>query len=1178
MSVVGKELASPFSTGAGGVHFEENVQASFVVLMLSSGFIPGLNTNWPIEKIKLQAKHAGSETDDLVVFTKSSVSGQQRKLLGQVKHTLSITENDSIFGEVIHAAWRDYQSESFNRSRHGDAIALITGPLSGVDINSVRPLLERARKAENDIEFIKDIQLGKFTSIDIRRKFKAFKLQLKKANDGVDLTDIELHSFLRSFHLLIFDLDIETGVNSALLKTILNGNGGDATAQWDRICSEVSTYNQNAGTITRDSLPPDLVARFEPITSHSIPKSLAVEPDEDPLTVEDLRDLSYVALIGNWNESFTGDTEAIKAFRGDDYTPWMGRLKALIQRKSTLIKLKNRQWSIRDRKLLWGQVHSCIDTDQIEGFKQFAIRVLSEIDPEVSLTSEQRQESFFAKEKMQHSDALRKSVAEGLSLMSHHSDDLVLCSSHTVKSISVLAIREILETSDGNIWGSLNHELPQLAEAAPEEFIRQTERALKLDPNPFSELFSKEDSGAFGREYLSGMLWALETLAWYSDFFMHSVLCLATISTEDPGGNWNNRPANSLTTILLPWMPQTLADSDERKASVSAICKEQPDIGWQLLLSLLPNAHRSSSGTHKPDWINLPSDKEQQASINDTYWGETLHYSELALNFAKEDYPKLLKLLEEINDLPAQIFSSMVDYLNSESVRELHETKRFQIWDVLTNIILKHRRFSEADWSMHPSGIEKLESAADALKPVSTRSQYKRYFVNDDYELYEQNGNWKDQRQKLQEIRNEGISRLLSEEGLSGVLEFAKELKYKRSVGYALGVILPIEKDSELLPESLAKERSEERQFIDGFIDARQTTHGWAWTDGLDLTSWPQTAVAEFFADLPFIEEAWSRAEQCLGADAGLYWSNYYHHIPSAEGHFDYVADQFMKHDQPLAAIETCFWKLHDKEQINSELACDALDAAVNAKDQSYRFDHHHVTEVIKAVQSDPDANQTRIEAVEWSYLQLIERGHGIRPIFQERKLARNPSYFCEAIRILYRPEGTPKPSEDPDDATQRLTSNVWHLFHNWRTPPGLLPDGSYSKEELDSWLEVALEECKTSRHLEVAKLKIGEVLNYCPPEPDNSLWIVNAAADVLNLAESDAMRSGFRTEIFNSRGVVTVDPSGIQEFELAKKWHDRAKALRLAGYPRFALTLKQLGDSYEEDGNRLKRGGDLFE
>jgi hypothetical protein len=82
MSSTGKQLGNPFSTGGGGSLFEAHVQASFVALMVMGGYAPCLPC-WPITKIKLQAKFAGYDTDDLVVFVEQVNGSQKRKLPAQ---------------------------------------------------------------------------------------------------------------------------------------------------------------------------------------------------------------------------------------------------------------------------------------------------------------------------------------------------------------------------------------------------------------------------------------------------------------------------------------------------------------------------------------------------------------------------------------------------------------------------------------------------------------------------------------------------------------------------------------------------------------------------------------------------------------------------------------------------------------------------------------------------------------------------------------------------------------------------------------------------------------------------------------------------------------------------------------------------------------------------------------
>jgi hypothetical protein len=213
MSHIGKELSNPYSTGGGGIHFENRVQASFVVLMLTGGFSPCLPT-WPIEEIILQGKYRGFDTDDLIIKTRQSGQNRQAKLLGQIKHLISITNRDKVFGEVMQAAWNDFNNTKvFNEET--DAIALITGPLSATDTIHVRSLLGQALHSKNASDFIERISLARFTSNEQRNKLEVFKNHLKVANRNKELTDEQLFRFLRRFHLLIYDLDIK-GVTYSL--------------------------------------------------------------------------------------------------------------------------------------------------------------------------------------------------------------------------------------------------------------------------------------------------------------------------------------------------------------------------------------------------------------------------------------------------------------------------------------------------------------------------------------------------------------------------------------------------------------------------------------------------------------------------------------------------------------------------------------------------------------------------------------------------------------------------------------------------------------------------------------------------------------------------------------------------------------------------------------------------
>ncbi len=146
-------------------------------------------------------------------MTLSSISrkkntNREHKVLGQIKHSISITKSDANFREVIRSAWNDItNSEVFTREE--DAFVLITGPLNTTDINDARTILEWARHSENANEFIEKVKRANFSSRAKRDKLEAFRHHLQNANNGTPVEDEVLFQFLRHFHLLGYDLDIK---------------------------------------------------------------------------------------------------------------------------------------------------------------------------------------------------------------------------------------------------------------------------------------------------------------------------------------------------------------------------------------------------------------------------------------------------------------------------------------------------------------------------------------------------------------------------------------------------------------------------------------------------------------------------------------------------------------------------------------------------------------------------------------------------------------------------------------------------------------------------------------------------------------------------------------------------------------------------------------------------------
>jgi energy-coupling factor transporter ATP-binding protein EcfA2 len=288
MTEPAKQQSNPFSTGGGGVNFETRVQAAFVVLMLTGRIAPCLPP-WPITKIKLQGRYACFNTDDFIVFTQDPQSRTESKLLAQLKHSISITEGNDVFGEVIQAAWNDFNDSSIFNTEI-DAFALITGPLSAAEINNTRTLLEWARNCENEKEFLQKVNTNGFSNETKRNKLKVFRSHLNNANGGNDVSEEQLWRFLRSFHLLGYDLDTESGSSISLLQSLIaQSSTENASLLWSSILNAVQTGNQTAGTLTLENLPEEITRAFNTVKNSQWDQDLKKLKEHGDYIIEGIR-------------------------------------------------------------------------------------------------------------------------------------------------------------------------------------------------------------------------------------------------------------------------------------------------------------------------------------------------------------------------------------------------------------------------------------------------------------------------------------------------------------------------------------------------------------------------------------------------------------------------------------------------------------------------------------------------------------------------------------------------------------------------------------------------------------------------------------------------------------------------------------------------------------------------
>jgi hypothetical protein len=886
----------------------------------------------------------------------------------------------------------------------------------------------------------------------------------------------------------------------------------------------------------------------------------------------DAAELVIAELIGKWNEKSPADVEAIEVLSGKEYGEWIKAVRQAALRPDAPLSQRDGKWKFNLRYDGWFELGKHIFDDHLDKLKQIALAILTERDPILDVEKDERSVARIRGVSLSYSDRIRTGIAETLALLGSFPKALTSCTLGKAEYIAAATVRELLSNRDWSIWATLNDELPLLAEAAPNQFLEAVEFTLSTNPSLFLAVFKQEGGPIFGQTYTSGLLWALETLAWSPDYLTRVIVALGGLSSIDPGGTWANRPANSIRTILLPWFPQTSASVEGRVAAVKALVREYPKQGWESLLKLLPEGQSGTSHTRRPAWREFIPSTWTEKTSNREYFDQVTNYARLVVDLAIGDSARAALLIDHLDALPPEPREKFLNYLESTGFQAENEDIRSKVWDELSDLIVRHKKFADADWAMPSELLQRLEHILTLISPQSEERRYRRLFTENEFDLIEEKESYEKSLEKLEGIRRKAINEIISKSGVESVIAFAALVQSPWRVGFSLGA-LPIDADNGILPNFLTIAEKSLRQFSGGYVFGRFKAQGWAWVDKLDVSTWSVEQKGQFYSYLPFVVDTWRRVAIALSGDASAYWLRANANPYEEKAELSTGIDNLIKHKRPSAAIQCLSGLLYQSKAINPEQAFAALQELLDSDEEPNRRDSHAITQVIAALQKDPSFDQSKLIRVEWSYMSLLDGHHGPTPRTLEKKIAEDPQVFLDLIRLIYKPDSSE--SEEISEERKNKAVHAYRLLQKWKTIPGTQTDGSFSEESMHKWLDEVKKKSKESGHYDVALTHVGHVFAYCPPDP-SGLWIREPVAAVLNDRDSESMRNGFSTENFNSRGVHW-GSQGAEERRLAAVYLEKANAVDRLGYQRLAATVREIGNSYiryaesEEREDRLE-------
>ncbi len=913
-------------------------------------------------------------------------------------------------------------------------------------------------------------------------------------------------------------------------------------------------------------------------------------------------------LAGGWNGDVERDREVMERLAGQEHAAIERQLTHWTQSPDPPIRRTGTSWRLVSKEDAWLLLSRSLTSADLSRFRQTALELLG------SLTSAPPDAGggFAFDQQKPPSAALREGFADTIAVLGARSGDFVFPDGRTGQEHANAIVRELLSRANGEtagqLWSELSDVLPILAEAAPDEFLAQVATTLAHKEPVLLGLF-RDGGDATSAQLLggptphTGLLWALENLAWSSEYLGPAALALARLARMDPGGRLSNRPSNSLRAIFLPWLPQTAASLAVRLEVLDLLRREEPDVAWKLLLTLAPTIHDASSYTHAPRWRDWrpPSAGSLPPDLAEAH-------TEIARRLVEDvgtsggRWLALIPLVASSRDdgFRTQLICAIERLQNVQ----LTPADQLRVWAALRSEISQHQRFPDAAWRMEPSETDRLTTVYARLAPEDPVERHAWLFEASPPLVCEGEPSWavpadvmqgeeadstqfralSEKWQRFEDAvdaeQQQAVQELLASGGLPLVLELARASKEPHLVGRALGrselgqsdVLLPIwdlfdDQDPRVV--RVAQGYLSERAQVEGIEWAEQTwrerAHGWT-----------SLGRARFLTTLPNEPHTWDLAADFGEETEKAYWTAIAPYGVDDVNNAMRAASNYLRFGHPIHAIVMLGGQLGTARVPTSaisemsELAVAALELALRDPADLKLLGASRAYELgnlFAYLATDAVVDQSRVAKLEWSYLPILE---ALRrpPRLLHKELARNPSFFVQILSLVYRGD-----DEEPSSATDKQKSMAqqgFDLLHSWRDGiPGQKSDGSIDTHELDTWVDEARRRLREAHRTAIGDEQIGQILSRSPTG-DDDVWPARPVREVIERVATEPLDSGIVVGRLNSRGVTRrgLTDGGDQERALVSQYLGWAHALA-SRWPRTASVVRKIAESYAAQARR---------
>ncbi len=656
----------------------------------------------------------------------------------------------------------------------------------------------------------------------------------------------------------------------------------------------------------------------------------------------------------------------------------------------------------------------------IERFMEVAELVLSEDDPSLDLPEDQRWAAGIYGKTRDISTALRDGISETLVLLAVHGQRLIgkrLAIDLEVKVGNL--IEKLLTPLTTRKLEAHSGDLPMYAEAAPKVLLDLIERDLESDDPQTIGLLRPVSDIMFGRCYRSGLLWALENLAWSEDHLTRTILVLGKLANTVIDDNVVNKPIGSLSAIFRYWMPQTSVPVEKRIANLKLLAKKFPEIAWKICVEQFDGNASLGHYNHKPRWrtdghgFGEPVTRGEASKF-------ALYALDMAIGWNKHNRETLGELVSSLSRLNKKNQKKIWDLVKKWNKRASEEDKAWLSEKIRVSTFTRRALKNSKRANSGHNDIDQAKSVYESLLPNDVIFKHEwlflRHWVEESAdELEDDELDFRKRDERIKALRINALKEILDVRGMERILLIAEKGEAARTIGYLISIIYKttnklVKAIRFILDSSTNLEFTSHRSLVHGILSSLERKPAEKILPKL-LHSLNDSEVIPILTLCPFNDSTWNLLKTMKKEIQDDYWNNV---LPNwsrnSSEELQYALEKLLESKRPRSVF---YLIQHDIDKIQPKQLLRLMQAIGSSEDlepiNTYQLEPYYIRKIINWLERSGEISIDDLASLEFKYIDAFD-GKECRISNLEKQIEKNPDFYVQAIVFRY-----PRDDEDED-------------------------------------------------------------------------------------------------------------------------------------------------------------------